>query len=109
MGVDYSGNYGIGVQIVEPDEENYPNDLDDPCMDEYVDWIVSQLKTECYYFSIGDQCYSGKTNDYYIVIDQPFIDGKFQQQKTDQLIKELKALNVEYYGNIDCVGGINIH
>ena len=43
------------------------------------------------------------------IFDKSVAYGKFQQQKADQLIEELKSLNVEYYGEIDCVGGLNMH
>jgi hypothetical protein len=61
MGVDYSGNYGIGIQVYTPD------------------------------FEIGEGNYTGDNDDIYIVIDNPFEDGYCALgEKANKLIEFLQ-------------------
>jgi hypothetical protein len=105
MGVDYSGNYGIGIQVYTPDFE----EGDDYYEDE-LGYIESILKSTNYsYFETGEGSYSGDIDDIYIIIDNPFEDGYCALgEKADKLIEFLQENNMRFEGKVDVVGGLRI-
>lgn len=105
MGVDYSGNYGIGIQVYlsdfEEEDDYYEDDLG---------YIESCLENTNYsYFEVGSGNYSGETDDIYIIIDNPFEDGYCTLgEKADKLIQFLQENNISFEGKVDVVGGLRI-
>ena len=106
MGVDYSGNFGIGVKIkkVKFTKEMIEEGID--CMTEYLEEISSKTDLKLEYFSVGDSAYTGGDDDLYLCLKTPFKKGVYQQGDADKLIKYLEENNIKYIGSIDCVGGI---
>ena len=105
MGVDYTGNYGIGVKIFTPDldeDEDYDGD--------YLSWVDDVLEgTDYYYFEVGSSNYSGGENDIYVIINSPFENGYCGlEEKANTLIQFLQDKNIEFDGKVDVVGGLNI-
>lgn len=106
MGVDYSGNYGIGIKITLPE------------LDENHEWFGDEIgrldeildDTDYYYFEVGAGSYTGESNDLYICIDEPFSDGYCGlEEKANKLLKFLQQNKIEFEGKVDIVGGLNIH
>jgi hypothetical protein len=106
MGVDYSGNYGIGIQVALPDFEEDSDWYEDELG--FLESIL--LGTNYYYFEVGEGSYTGNTDNIYICIDNPFKDGYCALgYKSDVLIKFLQENKIEFYGTIDVVGGLRIY
>lgn len=62
MGVDYTGNYGIGVKVIR---KEFPEDSD--YFEEFNSYLDDMLEnTSYYYFEVGDS-YDEET-DFYICI-----------------------------------------
>jgi hypothetical protein len=105
MGVDYTGNYGIGVRILTPDldeDEQYQGDT--------ISWIDDILASTDYsYFEVGSANYSGEENDIYVTIDNPFENGYCGlEEKANNLIQFLQDKGIEFEGTVDVVGGLEI-
>ncbi len=109
MGVDYKGNYGIGVEILFDFDESE----DFEYMDEYLEHLTELSKTvglDTDYFEVGEASYSGGENDFYLIIKNPFSDGVHGlSNKVITFIEFLKSNDVDYVGNVDCVGGLNVY
>lgn len=105
MGANYSGNYGIGIQVFTPNFKE-----EDDYYEDGLGYIESILEnTNYYYFETGDGSYTGDTNNVYIVIDNPFQDGYCALgEKADKLIQFLQENNITFEGKIDVVGGLSI-
>ena len=105
MGVDYSGNFGIGFQVLIPkleeDHEYYDDDLG------YLEHLLEDK--EFNYFEVGEGSYTGNTNDIFVCLCVPFIDGKFNYVKAAEL-KEFLTLHdlISKDDQIDSVGGLNV-
>lgn len=104
MGVDYSGNYGVGVKIFTPDldeDEDYDGDV--------MSWIDDVLKGTIYsFFEVGNGSYTGEENEICVCIDNPFSDGFDITDKVSALKFFLAEKGIEYYDDVDVVGGLNI-
>lgn len=114
MGVDYSGNYGVGVQVefdnlYEVIAEEFEVDVDDASA--YVlDYLDNLLQgTDYYYFEVGDGNYSGQTNEVYIEINDVFKDGYDIREKVTNLIKFCEDNGLTMVGEVDVVGGLYIY
>ena len=105
MGVDYSGNYGIGVQIIRTEFEE-----DHEYYDDFLGYLEENIcGTDYYYFEVGDGMYSGGENELYICIDNPFGSGYGGlEDKVNRLYSFLGANKIEYVGSVDVVGGLEI-
>ena len=105
MGVDYSGNYGVGIQVYLPDFEE-----DEEWWDDSLGYLESILKDTSYsYFQVGDGNWTGVEDDIYVVIDNPFEDGYCALgEKVDKLIQFLQENKLEFEGSVDVVGGLRI-
>lgn len=106
MGVDYSANFGIGFKLVRKEfEEGHEFEGD------FHGYIDHKLEGTVYgYFSVGSEMYTDDENDFYVILDNPFengIDGL--RQKTNELIDFLDGNDIEYDGEIDVVGGLEIY
>ena len=100
MGVDYSGNYGVGIKIIIPNQE----EIDDIT---FVDDLLEGTDFE--YFEVGSSNYTGGVNDFYVCIVDPFKDGYDIRDKVEKLLQFLSFSGVEAEGKVDQVGGLNIH
>jgi hypothetical protein len=102
MGLDYSGNYGIGVQVSVPelDEEHefYEDDYG------YIDSLVEQ--DEDYYMLETGNYDSEK--DFYICIKSPFKDGYDITEKVNKFMEFLDSTDLIVHGKVDEVGGLNV-
>lgn len=108
MGVDYTGNFGIGVKIIEIEftEEMVEDGIDTMC--EYMEDISSKTDIATTYFEIGEESYGGERNEWYMCLKKPFKDGVYNQQEANNLMKYLDEDKIDYEGKIDCIGGINV-
>ena len=64
MGVDYTGNYGIGVKVIKKEfteDSEYYEDFNT-----YLDDVLEN--TNYYYFEVGEGSYTGEDNYFYICI-----------------------------------------
>ena len=108
MGISYGAYYGIGVKVIEPSFTNkkllpqHFSECDD--MDEYCD-IICRMGVGHKYFTIGNE----GDYTYHVYIDNPFIDGGNKLiEKIYYLKMTLINLGVEYYDDVDVVGGLLI-
>ena len=105
MGVDYSGNYGIGVKVIIPTIE----DENDEWFEDELGYLDSLLQeTDYYYFQVGESSYTGGEDDTYVCLDKPFEDGYDITNKVNQLIEFLQSTNLEVVGKVDEVGGLRV-
>lgn len=102
MGVDYNGNYGVGVQINKKEFEEDSDYYGD--FRGYLDDILEG--TNYYYFEVGEEMYTGEKNEIYVCISQVFSDGYNIAEKALDLYSFLSENNIEYIGKIDEVGGL---
>lgn len=104
MGVDYTGNYGIGIKIFIPElDENHEYYNDE------IGYLESLLEDTSYsYFEVGEGSYTGNPNDYYIEIKNPFEDGYDIQNKVNALMTFLDEKQIESEGRVDIIGGLNV-
>lgn len=103
MGVDYTANYGIGFKIKMPSyEELEEMDLD---TDSYLSEV---LPPNCSYFEVGSGNYSGKMNDYYVILDDDNLDEglleRCEKLRNGLITEEL----IEADGQASVVGGLNV-
>lgn len=104
MGVDYTGNYGIGVQVKRKEFEEDSEYYDD--FYSYLDDVLDG--TDYYYFEVGEGSYTGDENEVYICISKPFKDGYDIVKKSFDLYCFLAEKEIEYVGEVDEVGGLLI-
>ncbi len=107
MSVDYTGNYGIGVNIFRKefneDSEYYEDFIG------YLDDILEN--TDYYYFEVGDSMYSGEENDIYICINNFIEFPLVTSQLEEKVLKFITFLNdneIKFIGQINEVGGLLI-
>mgnify|MGYP001546892265 FL=1 len=105
MGVDYTGNYGIGVNIYEKEFEE-----DSDYASDFISYLDDILEdTNYYYFEVGHANYGGDSNDIYVCIDNPFENGYCSlEEKASDLLAFLTKNKIEYEGIVDVVGGLNV-
>lgn len=105
MGVDYTGNYGIGIQIYKKEfdaDHEWFEDFEG-CLDELIG------EKDYYYFEVGSHMYGGDENELYLCIDEPFKNGYCGlEEKVSVLLSFLAENEIEYEGTVDVVGGLNI-
>ncbi len=108
MGIDYSGNYGVGIRLRKAKftKEMINEGID--CMEEYIEDISEKIPVEVEYFETGFENYGGDNTKYFICLKKPFKKGVYQQKDSDELIKYLDENNIKYYGHIDHVGGLSV-
>ena len=104
MGVAQTGLYGIGVQIIEPDE--FTEDIHG--MYEYMEDLSDRIKIDVEYFETGSGDYSGTSNTWFLCIEHDFIKGVFQESQAKILMDFLTKNKIEYEGTLGCVGGLLI-
>ena len=99
MGVDFSGNYGIGFKV------NPPENSDDPIWD--IEEIAEKFPMQTSCFRVGDS-YTGETS-IYLCVDDPFFMGAYQANKVASFVHYVKQSELEVEGEIDVVGGLHIY
>ena len=107
MGVDYNGEFGVGVQIMKPDFDSDTlknTGIDD--MYEYMEYILS-ICGDVHQFKTGSE-YNNSSDKIYLCLNNPFVDGVYQQEKSNELLELLDLHGIKYIGKIDCVGGLYI-
>lgn len=104
MGVDYTGHYGLGFNVNLPEFEEDHEFFEDPIG--FLDSICKE--TEFDYFEIGDGNYTGNSNNYYVVLDNPFSNGLDISENANKLKLFLTENNVSFDGEIDVVGGLEV-
>lgn len=112
MGVDYSGNYGVGVQVefdnlFEIIAKEHKVDKESIDIIDYLDDLLQG--TNYNYFEVGDGNYSGQPNEVYIEINDVFKDGYDISDKVTNLIKFCEDNGLTMVGEVDVVGGLIIH
>ena len=111
MGVDYTGHYGIGIQIENVDFEDENKELEFKDFDDIWEYLEEKLNEDEYsYFEVGEASYCGGDNDLYIEIVDVFNYGlnNLEEQKNNLLIK-IKELGLETKGDFGLVGGLEVH
>lgn len=105
MGVDYSAHYGIGIKITLPEF-----DEDHKWFEDELGWLDEILESTGYfYFEVGDSMYTGKSNKFYICIDEPFSEGYCGlKEKADKLLEFLQENEIKFEGKVGIVGGLEI-
>ena len=105
MGVDYSANYGIGVQIPDNWIDNKLED-EDSCIDSMLADVFKD--SPCKYFGVGSASYDGGRDDYFVVIPDPFsngIEGLIKKIEDFELFLNKKGIE---FKKVDLVGGLLI-
>ncbi len=103
MGVDYSGNYGIGYQVTGSDE------IPDAELEEGLsEYLYNKVGDGFQHFDVGSGSYTGEENDYYIVVKDAFKDGLDLTAKKKAIDDELKRLKLEPVGDFGDVGGLSV-
>ena len=101
MSVDYTGNYGIGYEVI------FGEDIcDEDMSDGLIDYIDNQIGDNFSCFEVGSGNYTGEDNDVYIVLKNPFCDGLDLSSKKIEIDNEIKRLKLEAIGDFDSVGGV---
>lgn len=103
MGVDYTGNYGVGIKIQLPifdEEHEYYEDEES--------WLDQILGEEYSYFDIGAGSYTGEENEFYVCLKNPFKDGYNITEKVERLKTFLSENGIKSFGEVDEVGGLLI-
>jgi hypothetical protein len=105
MGVDYSGNFGIGFKVLIPELEE-----DHEYYDDVLGYLESLLEnTEFNCFEVGEGSYTGEEDDIFVCLDVPFMHGKFNEVRASELKTFLELHNLITKGaQIDSVGGLNV-
>lgn len=101
MGVDYSANFGFGIQV----DPNYYDEHQDDIYD-----ILDDLPDYLFYFKIGAGNYTGDTDDFYICINNPLENGYNNlEEKANFLLSILDDKGIKYIDKPDIVGGLEIY
>jgi len=107
MGVDYTGNFGIGFKIdnnIDFDED--PRFCDYDCMTEYIE---DKIHEDYNFFEVGNGAYTGEEDDFYVVLKNPFKNGcNLIKAKGDLREYIALELNLDIDGDFDCFGGIRM-
>lgn len=101
MGVDYSANFGFGIQV----DPNYYDEHEDDIYD-----ILEDLPEDLCYFFVGEGNYTGETNECYICINDPLEKGyNFLEDKAYYLLSVLDEKGIKYINKPDILGGLYVH
>ena len=110
MGVDYTGHYGIGIEVelIDFEDESLSGEIRElECMGEFLDERLDEDKY-CW-FSVGGGTYTGEDNAYFIEIIEPFSDGLDNlSKKRDELLAHLKSIGLTPKGEFGAIGGLEI-
>lgn len=102
MGVDYHGNYGIGVRIIKKEFTE-----DSEYFEDFNTYLDDTLEgTNYYYFEVGEGSYTGEENEIYVCISEPFKEGLNIKDKVFKFYKFLGKNEIEFEGEINEVGGL---
>lgn len=105
MGVDYTGNYGIGVKVIRKEFSEDSEYFEE--FNSYLDDILEN--TNYYYFEVGDSY--EEVTDFYICISNfiefPLVVSNLEEKIT-KFIKFLNKNEIEFEGEVNEVGGLLI-
>lgn len=104
MGVDYTGNYGIGIKVLIPELTGEFEDYGDL---EYLEELLEDSE-DYYCFEVGSENYTGDYNELYVCIEEPFKDGYDITQKVNSLMNFIKENGLDFEGEVNEVGGLHI-
>lgn len=104
MGVDYSGNYGIGFKVALPEF-----DEDHEYFEDERSWLEEITDDKFDWFEVGDAMYTGGKNEIYVCIKNPFDEGLDITKKANELISFLNENKIKFEGEIDQVGGLEVY
>lgn len=111
MGVDYTGNYGIGCEVRLNELYFEQNEVDrddwDTLFLEYLDDLLED-NDHYSYFEVGSEMYGGRGNSIFLILNNPFRDHYDITTKVNNLREfcENNLLIIE--SEIDVVGGLLI-
>lgn len=112
MGVDYTGNYGIGCEVVLNDNYFKNNNIDKDDWDtsnflEYLDDLLDD-NNHYSYFEVGSEMYGGNSNEIFLILRNPFKDSYDITEKVKNLREFCENNLLLINGEIDVVGGLLI-
>lgn len=99
MGVYYTSIFGIGYKIAEKVFE------DDTCMDEYLDDMCND---KFKYFQTGEGDYTGESNEWYVVLKNPFEKTLDLTDQKNELYNFLTDNGIEIIGDFGLKGGLYV-
>jgi hypothetical protein len=110
MGVDYTGHYGIGIEVecIDFDDENLSSEVAElEVMCEFLDTKLDGSKYG--WFEVGQGSYTGEQDDCYIKIKEPFADGYAAlEQKKQELLKHIEEIGLKPKGEFGLIGGMQM-
>jgi hypothetical protein len=105
MGLDYTGNFGVGFQVYIPELEEEHEYYDDEIG--YLEYLLAA--TDFNYFQVGAESYSGEPNQIFVCLDNPFVEGKFNELKSIELKEFLDLYSIlTDVDDIQSVGGLRV-
>ncbi len=101
MGVDYRANYGFGFEVYQSEESE----------ETYIGEQLEELLvgTPYTYFEIGDGCYSGDDNTFFVVLkdEHPL---RTLEARARELLKFLNDNKIETTDDVPyTVGGLHVY
>lgn len=103
MGVDYTGQYGIGYEVEYV--EHTDADGDDLGMADFLD---ESLSDGFEWFQVGNGSYSGRPDRYFVAIEKPFDGGLDLTNKKKSLDAELERIGLTPIGEFNVIGGLYV-
>lgn len=111
MGVDYTGHYGIGLQIepIDFEDENLSSEIAE--LEVMSEFLYEKLEDDRFdWFEVGQGNYTGEDNDFYIEIREPFADGIESLAKKEQELRDyIKSLGLKAKGEFGAIGGLEMY
>lgn len=111
MGVDYTGHYGIDLQIepIDFEDEHLSSEIAE--FEMMSEFLCEKLEDDRFdWFEVGQGSYTGEDNDFFIEIRDPFSDGiESLVKKEQELRKYIKSLGLEAKGDFGTIGGLEVH
>jgi len=101
MGVDYTGNYGIGVKVIRKEFDENSEYYED--FTTYLDDVLEN--TNYYYFEVGESMYVGGENDIYVCISDLLNDLNIKD-RVFAFYKFLQDNEIRFEGEVNEVGGL---
>lgn len=103
MGVDYRANFGFGIQVTQRSSE----EESETYFSEDLEELLEGSKYE--YFEVGKGSYTGKENDFYVVVNHRLLNQDNLKQESEGLLNFLDAKGIDYVGTPNIVGGLHVY
>lgn len=109
MGVDYSGHYGIGVQVkvIDFEDENTPKEIRE--LDNMYEFLDETLKDGYSWFEVGEGSYTGEENSFFVKIQEPFKNGFDLTLIKDEFMEYVKSIGLTPIGEFGSIGGLEVY